>query len=224
MTTYVRGIGWITKSGYGCIKRNLQYPFPTDEGTNLLGKGDIFTYPFKNFGRVDRISRMTAYATALALRDAGIEYAPVKKQDIGIIGTNSEGSLRSDMAYFKDYIQGGRTLSRANLFIYTLPSSPLGETAIHFGFTGPLLYAAAAGSSLAMIADMVGDIFAAREASMMLGGQAEENEALYFIFSSVKTSEDFCELDTIRSLLEQKPDISAVIQALLLLNNKKGAA
>ncbi len=221
---YVRGIGWITKSGYGCIKTKIQHPLSDDQGGRSLGKEDIFAYPFKNFGRLDRISRMTACAASLALRDAGIEYAPSKKLDIGIIGTNSEGSLRSDMAYFKDYIQGGRTLSRANLFIYTLPSSPLGEAAIHFGFTGPLLYASAAGSALAMIMDMVGDMFAAREASMMLGGQAEENEAVYFLFSPVKTDEDLCEADTIKSLLEQKPDIPHLVQALLLLNNKKGAA
>ena len=34
----------------------------------------------------------------------------------------------------------GSTLGRGNLFIYTLPSSPLAEAAIHFGLTGKLLY------------------------------------------------------------------------------------
>ncbi len=31
-------------------------------------------------------------------------------------------------------------MARANLFIYTLPSSPLAEAAVHFGLQGPLLY------------------------------------------------------------------------------------
>ena len=39
-----------------------------------------------------------------------------------------------------DYVESGRTLARANLFIYTLPSSPLAEAAVHFGLQGPLVY------------------------------------------------------------------------------------
>ena len=64
-----------------------------------------------------------------------------------------EGSLQSDLEYFRDYLEGGRTLSRGNLFIYTLPSSPLGEAAIHFGLLGPLLYAASEGNALTAVLD-----------------------------------------------------------------------
>ncbi len=138
MSISVHGIGWLTKEGYGCIRSELRHAYEVGEGAHTLPKRDIFSHPFKNFGRLDTISKMTAYAVSLALQDAGIEYSPIGKQDIGIVGTNAEGSLRSDIEYFRDYLEGGRTLSRGNLFIYTLPSSPIGEAAIHFGFLGPV--------------------------------------------------------------------------------------
>jgi len=134
MTISVRGIGWLTKEGYGCVRSELRQAYELGEGAHTLVKRDIFSHPFKNFARLDAISRMTAYAVSLALQDGGIEYSPIRKQDIGIVGTSAEGSLRSDIEYFRDYLESGRTLSRGNLFIYTLPSSPLGEAAIHFVF------------------------------------------------------------------------------------------
>jgi 3-oxoacyl-[acyl-carrier-protein] synthase II len=82
------------------------------------------------------------------MKDAGFSCIPQKKQDIGIVGASDSGSMQSDIDYFKDYLDCGRTLSRGNLFIYTLPSSPLGEAAIHFGLQGPLLYAASAENPL----------------------------------------------------------------------------
>jgi len=48
--------------------------------------------------------------------------------------------LWSQRFVFLDYVQAGRKLGRGSLFIYTLPSSPLAEAAIHFGLQGPVLY------------------------------------------------------------------------------------
>ncbi len=149
MSISVCGIGWLTKNEYGCMRKGERSPYGDAGGPDSLVKKGIFAYPVKNFGRFDHASRMTCFGVALALRDAGIEYGPSRKQDIGIIGANDRGSLQSDIDYFTDYIRSGRTLSRGNLFIYTLPSSPAGEAAIHFGFQGPVLYAAGEGDSLA---------------------------------------------------------------------------
>src|SRR5574341_404414 len=133
MIISIRGIGWITKGEYGCVRTGVHRDHDAAEGLDAVMKSDIFSYPVKNYGRFDPVSKMSCTAVALALKDADIVYAAGRKQDIGIIGTNAEGSLRSDIEYFRDYLAGGRKLSRANLFIYTLPSSPLGEAAIHFG-------------------------------------------------------------------------------------------
>ena len=158
MSIFIRGIGWMSQEGYGCIRKGLHRSFPSVAGSSL-SKQDIFSHPFRNFGRLDKTSKMTAYAVALALRDSDMGYSADRKQDIGIIGTSREGSLRSDIEYFKDYVENGRSIGRGNLFIYTLPSSPLGEAAIHFGFSGPLLYAAVNENSIAKILDMAGEIY-----------------------------------------------------------------
>ena len=74
MTISVHGIGWLTKEGYGCIRSGLQHAYETGEGARTLPTRDIFSHPFKNFGRLDTISKMTVFGVSLALQDAGIEW------------------------------------------------------------------------------------------------------------------------------------------------------
>lgn len=173
----IRGIGWLYAGKYGCVRRAESNM--ADEAT-ALGKG-LFSYPFKNFGRLDIISRHVCYAVALAMKDAGIAYNMGHKQDIGIAGTNANGSLTADGLYFRDYLDGGRTLGRGNLFIYTLPSSPLGEAAIHFGLLGPLFYVTGGEDSLVRAMTISEDMIMQSEARSMLVGMADEEHAMYFV-------------------------------------------
>jgi 3-oxoacyl-[acyl-carrier-protein] synthase II len=129
----VRGLGWVHPAGYGSLMRSLA-------GTSEPPRDAAFRLPFRNFGRLDRVSRMTCWAAGLAIADAGMAYPVAPGTNVGIAGTSERGCLDSDLAYFRDYLAGGRTLGRGNLFIYTLPSSPLAEAAIHFGLTGPLVH------------------------------------------------------------------------------------
>jgi 3-oxoacyl-(acyl-carrier-protein) synthase len=209
MAIFVRGIGWVSQTGYGCIRTGLNRSFSSAEGCSLL-KQDIFVHPFRNFGRLDKTSKMTAYAVALALRDSGMDYSPGRKQDIGIIGTSREGSLNSDIDYFKDYIENGRTASRGNLFIYTLPSSPLGEAAIHFGFVGPILYAAAKENSIAGILDMAGEMLNGRETATVLAGSSGEQESFYFVLGAEADGGALCDFAEARSLAESSGNISSL--------------
>lgn len=138
----IKGCGWIKDGEWGVSeKKGLQ-----GKCSNLLSlyaqllKDSLFAYPVKSFARFDEHSRLVTLSVALALHDAGITYAEGKKKDIGLLGTNPDGALATNLAYFRDYIEHGRKLARGNLFIYTLPTSPLAEAAIHFGLQGPLLY------------------------------------------------------------------------------------
>jgi 3-oxoacyl-[acyl-carrier-protein] synthase II len=221
----VRGIGWLTPEGYGCIRSELRHTYEDGEGVHALPKKDIFSHPFKNFGRLDRISRMTAFAVSLALQDAGIEYSPLRKQDIGIVGTNAEGSLLSDKEYFRDYIEGGRTLSRGNLFIYTLPSSPIGEAAIHFGLLGPVVYAASESNALAAVLDSAREMVLADAAQTMLVGVAEADEALFFVIARAAGPDQsvLCDLEEARSLVETTPDLSGLVQKFISMAARKAS-
>lgn len=175
----ISGIGWISSTEYGCILRDIRIGY-NDKAT--LKKG-IFSDPYKNFGRIDNASRITCCAAALAIKDAGIEYSRDSKQNIGIIGTNHQGSLETDLNYFKDYLDNNRASSRGNLFIYTLPTSPLGEAAIRFGLMGPLLYIAASDNSLLPVVSTAAEMISMGESPVMLAGMSGENEAVYFVLS-----------------------------------------
>ncbi len=137
----VLGRGWLTPSEYGSDRLGLSVEYASRTTLRGLGKEEgLFAYPVKNFGRFEPMSQRACYVTALAMRDAGLDYSRDRKQDIGLLGTDLYGCEQADLAFFRDYVESGRTLARANLFIYTLPSSPLAEAAVHFGLQGPLVY------------------------------------------------------------------------------------
>ncbi len=141
MTINILGTGWLSHDSYGSERLERSVEYASRVSIRKLGKEDgLFAYPVKNIGRFDPVSRRVCYVTALALQDAGMEYSKDWKQDVGLLGTDEYGSEQANLTYFRDYVEGGRTMARANLFIYTLPSSPLAEAAVHFGLQGPLFY------------------------------------------------------------------------------------
>jgi len=183
----ISGIGWISKQKYGCVKRKIRKDYTDIKSLYLkLQNESVFLYPVKNFGRFDTMSKMACCAGALALYDAGIKYSGKHKQDIGIISTNTDGCLKSNMNYFKDYVQTGRKLARGNLFIYTLPSSPLAEAAIHFGFQGPLLYIMFPQKQVPSLLQYAECILSRREASTVLAMKVDEEKAVCFVLKREK--------------------------------------
>ncbi|MDP3112796.1 MAG: beta-ketoacyl synthase N-terminal-like domain-containing protein, partial [Thermodesulfovibrionales bacterium] len=224
MNVSVLGIGWINKEEYGCVIKGMISNCRDSSRDKALSGKEIFSYPFKNFGRLDNISKLTCYAVALALKDAGIEYSVDQKQDTGIIGTNRKGSLQSDANYFNDYLKCGRGLARGNLFIYTLPSSPLGEAAIHFGLQGPLLYVTAADKPLQAALDTASEMILLDEAPAMLVGMAEEDEAVYFVLArnSDSIQHVLCDVTLARAILGKDLIFSRMIKEFSSLKEQRG--
>jgi len=178
----ISGIGWISKQKYGCVKRKIRKDYTDIKSLHSkLQNESIFLYPVKNFGRFDITSKMACCAGALALHDAGIKYSKNYEQDIGIIGTNTNGCLKSNLNYFKDYAQTGRKLARGNLFIYTLPSSPFAEASIHFGFQGPLLYIGFPQKQIPSLLQYAEGIVSRKEASAVLAMRVDEKKAVCFV-------------------------------------------
>ena len=136
----IGGIGWLDGSGWGCVLSGRREAGAA--ACNALWKRrDVFETPVRNLGRFDGATRLTVAACGLALADAAACGFARPARGIGLVISNREGSLQANLAYFRDYLQAGRTLARGNLFIYTLPSSPLAEASIYFGFDGPMFYA-----------------------------------------------------------------------------------
>ena len=194
MELTVRGIGWLDLGGYGLVRNEVVHTLDPQEGVRSLAKGGVFPRPFKNFGRMDAVSQQTACAVALALEDAGIGCGPEAKADIGILGTAGSGSLVSDLAYFRDYLENGRATSRGNLFVYTLPSSPLGEAAIYFGLTGPLMFLAGGERPLGALLELAGQLLACGETGGVLVGQVFGPAALYCYLAPGEVEGSLCDL------------------------------
>ncbi len=125
----VTGIGWITQTEYGCVRRPVRKPYSDMRSLRADLQGDsLFSYPVKGFGKFDRISQMSCCVAALAFHDAEMSYSEDRKQDIGILGTNADGCLQSNLDYFNDFVVNGRTLGRANLLrLYATIDSHVGS-------------------------------------------------------------------------------------------------
>jgi len=218
----VAGIGWITRQAFGCVGRGERTSLSDDVGLDGPARTALFDRVPRNFGRLDRVSRLTIASVSLALRDAGCTASPERKQDIGIIGTGPSGSLSADLSYFRDYLECGRKLARGNLFIYTLPSSPLGEAAIHTGLLGPLLYLADKRASLSSVLGTAAEMLSLCEAEAMLAGRTDEEGSFYVLLQrgSESISGGFCDADQAYAIAERSASIDQLVEEFKAMKGK----
>ena len=211
----ITGIGWIGRQECGSIKKKQRHKYRNTSSlyTDLL-RDYVFLYQVKNFGRFNEIARRTCCAAALALYDAGIAYSNERSQDMGIIGTNKAGALYSNILYFKDYVENGRTLARGNLFIYTLPTSPLAEAAIHFGCQGPLLYVGFNKEQISSLLCSAKDMILRGESAGMLAIACDENEGICFVLERREDAgeKQLCSLEYALDISKKKTGYDGLIK------------
>ena len=178
----ITGIGWITQKKYGCIIRKYNRPYANIKSLySQLREESVLTDNIKNFARFNDVSKITCCAAGLALYDAGMLSPARSKDDVGLIGTSTDGCLQSNLHYFQDYIENGRTLARGGLFSYTLPSSPMADAAINFGLKGPLIYMAFQQKQVPLLLQQAKTMIQEKEASVMLAIKADQERAICFI-------------------------------------------
>ncbi len=110
----------------------------TDDASSLpaaLRQLGVITTPARSWARFDRTSTLVCCAVALGLWDVAAG-RPIAG-DIGIVGANLEGALDANLDFFRDYVANGREGARGNLFVQTLPSSPVSQASIQFRLYGP---------------------------------------------------------------------------------------
>jgi hypothetical protein len=122
---------------------------------------DFLRKPVKYYPRMTRETRCCLFAAALALQNS----PPVG--EMGILSAGSTGWTQACAEYFRDYVDNGRTLGRGNLFIYTLPTSPLGEVAIALELTGPCMFIHEKSAPVAGLIRAARQMIADREADRM---------------------------------------------------------
>lgn len=136
--------------------------------------------PHERLSSLSDDTKKIFFAVQAALIDANIlQYD--KKIPVGIIGLGNYGSITMDIKYYEDYIKYGKTNGRSNLFIQTLPTSSLAEAAIHFNFTGPLIYYSKKFIESPNFMHFIVDIFKAYEISGLLLGIIDKECLFYYL-------------------------------------------
>ncbi len=161
----------------------------------------------KNFGRFDHRSKAACLVSGLALHDTSFPTDP--RNDVGLVSAMQGGALQTCREYFTDYLDCGRTLGRGNLFVYTLPTSPLAETAICYGLGGPLLYMATCGEGPVVALEQAAAIIDGGEAAAMLAILGRRNEYYCFALERDRKGEDGLSVDVIAAALENGGGLSS---------------
>ena len=112
----------------------------TDELRNVLISKGILNNDIKYFSKMATVSQLTVLSVALALYDAQIDNPSEGNLTIGIVGSNKNQCTENNYLFYEDYIKNNRIMARSSLFIETLPTNPLAQTAIVFGLRGALFY------------------------------------------------------------------------------------
>ncbi len=162
----IRTVAWFCDSHYGLFNpdgESFTRPSPAGRSDELLS---IIGRPVKYFSRMTLETRACLAAASLALRTLPAEV--VAGNEIGVVSAGHDGCVSADQNYFHDYVSTGRTMGRGNLFIYTLPTSTLGEVAIGLSLSGPTMYTHADRNPLAELVRTAEGLLADGEAGAVL--------------------------------------------------------
>ena len=199
--TAITGIGYIGQHSYGMLNMTVHCDCGhIREIYQYMKDSAILTGLIKNFGRFDYESKKVCLAVGLALHDSGISHGK-PTNDIGIVASNRDGALCANRDYFKNYIEFGRTLGRGNLFVYTLPTSPLAEAAICYQLNGPLLYTSRENNCFSLALEQADSIVKGNEACAMLAVVGNRKESVCFVVEKTR-DRDPSQTSSVKKLME----------------------
>jgi len=131
----IRAVAWCRAEDCGAVLADRPPVFqaaPRNHAETIA----LIQRPVKYIGRMTDECRVCLCAAHLALR--AVEWNDAR--EIGLLAAGDAGFLQANQNYFRDYVANGRSMGRGNLFIYTLPTSTLGEVAIALNLTGPAMH------------------------------------------------------------------------------------
>jgi 3-oxoacyl-(acyl-carrier-protein) synthase len=96
---------------------------------------------------------------------------PQRREGLALTLGSASGSAAADREFAAELAKKGPGFGSPSLFVYTLPSAPLGEVALAFGATGPLTtVSAGAASALTAVATALDDVDSGRAPAVLCGG------------------------------------------------------
>ena len=102
----------------------------------LIQGPDMPSCDLGDFGRGGVTVRRAMLTSLLAAWDAGGKLP----DSTGVLGWNGDGCTAENLAYWRDYVNNGRTAGRGGLFVATLPTIPYCEAAIALNCRGSVAY------------------------------------------------------------------------------------
>ena len=135
--------------------------------------------PIKYLQRFTEEARHCVCAASLVLKEDA-------SGEIGLLAAGVDRTLAANLYYFRDYVANGRSLGRGNLFLYTLPTSVLGEVAVALTLTGPCLFIHNPADPIGQAVRQAEQMIADGEADQMLVIWSDANAAVCL---SVQTGE-----------------------------------
>lgn len=97
----------------------------------LLSAYQHFAFQYPKFYKMDSLSKLGWLAAEVLLKDS-FEATTYKPEDTGIILSNANSSLDTDIKYYET----AKEIASPALFVYTLPNIVIGEISIRHRFKG----------------------------------------------------------------------------------------
>lgn len=132
----ISGGYWISGAQCGFLNRTPKPFVASSEPPHVPELADmgIQKAPAR-WGRFDAFARLGFAAVALALADADQETNAAATA--GLVIASATETLANDESFYATTIEQNGLLASPQLFSYTLPTTLIGECAIHFGLRGP---------------------------------------------------------------------------------------
>ena len=148
---------------------------------DLLVK-EIIPRELNDFKRMSLKSKQAVIGAALALHDGDNERQNNDK--FALLSSDKSCCESENRRYFADYVKYGRVMGRGNLFVNTLPTTPLAEVSMAFALRGPLYYVASLSHPLQTLlqeADLLLELGEAEQVMTVLDNSDSMN---IFIFTA----------------------------------------
>jgi len=196
----VTGGSWITAEGSGRLRDGSE-PALIAGRALVPDRREVFDSPPVRYGRFDYYTKLGCSAVAFALGDAGLDDAS-EKRPIGIVTSSVFESSMVDHAYYESVIEEGGAPGSPNLFSYTLPGIMQGESAVHFGLTGPTVCVGDDGGRGLPALQTALRIIGSRDADIMIAGWLDDPPEAHLLESDANPE---CVGGALFVVLERRP-------------------
>ena len=163
------GASWNYENKFYSLYKKEEFTYTSlkDAYTTFVSK-KIINREINNFRRISMDSKLYSLLAGLVFHDSKIKMNYEIGKDTGVVSCTYDAATPENEKYFRDYVSAGRKMARGNLFVYTLPTSSLGEVAITYQLKGPIFYSNFSDNRLEMFLGQVDFMLRTKQAKNLV--------------------------------------------------------